>query len=88
MKTKLDEAVQRFAPSLREIREGIWQASIWLPVVGDVSVTANSWEEAKLSLWLISEAVKAFSKNSASPLSEWTDDEWKRTLGTMADVMS
>lgn len=84
----LQGLVGRFNPSLREIRAGIWQASTSLPVVGEVSVTARSWEEARLSLWLIYKAVEMLARKQCKPPSEWTEDEWKRTLGTMFDVMS
>lgn len=88
MPGSVQRLVGRFAPSLREIRDGVWVASIRLPVVGEVSVEANSWPEAKLSLWLTAQALEAFSRKQCKPPSEWTEDEWSRVLGTMRDVTS
>jgi hypothetical protein len=79
--------INNFKPSLRNVSGNTWEASIRLPVVGDVTTTGTGWEEAKLRLWLISEAVNLLAKDVKDP-KDWTESEWRETLKTMRDVMS
>lgn len=77
---------ENFSPSVRELRDGVWEAYERLPVVGDVSVTGRTWQEAKMALWLISEAVAIFAEKQCKPCSEWSEEEWRRTLGKMREI--
>ena len=77
-----------FKPSFCNTSGNIWEATIRLPVVGDVTTTGRGWEEAKLRLWFISEAVKLLAAKQCKDPKDWTESEWRATLKTMCDVMS
>jgi hypothetical protein len=53
-----------FHPSLRNVSGNMWEATIRLPVVGDVTTSGNGWEEAKSRLFIISKAVEFFRKKT------------------------
>ncbi len=72
-----------FNPSLRNTSGNTWEASIRLPVVGDVTTSGNGWEEAKMRLWLVAEAVKMLSTKQCADPKDWTEDQWRSTLKTM-----
>ena len=77
-----------FQPSLRNTHGNTWEATISLPVVGIVTTSGNGWEEAKMRLWLVAEAVKMLADKPCADPKDWTEDQWRRTLQTMGDVMS
>lgn len=79
-----------FQPSIHCNSPGSWEAATRLPVVGNVAITARSWQEARLKLWLVACAVELLSKQSAEDKapSEWTDGEWRTVLKTMREAMS
>ena len=77
-----------FNPSLRNTFGNIWEASIRLPVVGYVTTSGNGWEEAKMRLWIVFEAVKLLASKRCADPKDWTDDQWRSTLKIMRDVMS
>lgn len=72
------------------VRDGVWEASIKMPVVGHVAVTDTSWEKARLSLWLIASAVELLQKQSQQgpQPADWTEAEWRSVLSTMNKVMT
>ena len=78
--------IKDFKPNIRHVASATWEASIRLPVVGDVAVTANNWQEAKLKLWLVAQAVEHYRAQPTKDPKDWTPDEWRRALQTMATV--
>ena len=80
--------LDNFKPVLRCLTGNTYEASIRLPVVGDVTTNGNGWEEAKMRLWLVSEAVKMLASKQCKDPKDWTEDEWRRTLQTMKNVWS
>jgi len=53
-----------FKPSIHCNSPGSWEAAMRIPVIGNVAVTAHSWQEARLKLWLVACAVELLSKQS------------------------
>ncbi len=64
-----------FKPSLRNTWGTIWEASIELPGVGKVTTEGHGWEEAKLRLWIVSEAVSC-APAPCSALLAWAVERW------------
>lgn len=79
-----------FKPSIHCNSPGSWEAATRIPVIGNVAVTAYSWQEARLKLWLVACAVELLSKQSdeLNQPADWTDDEWRTVLKTMRAAMS
>ena len=80
-------SIKDFKPRIVMKNEGTWTATLELPVVGKVTTYASHWQEAKLRLWLLSEAVKIMEKQPKNDPKDWTDEEWKTTLKLMREVM-
>lgn len=80
--------IAKFEPYLTENNSGSWTASIRIPVIGDVAVTAYSHEEARMGLWLVSEAVARLARAPSKHPRDWTSEEWKSALTKMRAVMS
>lgn len=78
---------ESFNPSIRQLTGG-WEAKACLPVVGWVAVNARSWQEARMSLWIIQEAVAALrlAAKQSKPPKEWSEEEWRQTLGKMREI--
>ena len=76
-----------FAPSLRNTSGNMWEARISLPVVGYVTTEGVGWEEAKLRLWLVSEAVNILSAKQVKAPGDWSDAEWRSTLKIMRELL-
>ena len=77
----------RFAPSLCNTSGNMWEARISLPVVGYVTTEGVGWEEAKLRLWLVSEAVNILSAKQVKAPGDWSDAEWRSTLKIMRELL-
>lgn len=61
------ECESDFHPSINCNSPGSWTAAITLPVVGNVAVTAYTWQEARLKLWLVACAVEKTMRGVMSP---------------------
>lgn len=83
MSLKLDH----FNPSLSKNNNGTWTAKTSVAAIGDVAVTSQCWESAKLGLWLVTEALEALSAKPVKPFNEWTPSEWRSAITTMRKVM-
>lgn len=86
----MTDTIESFSPSLSQNSTGSWTASIRLPVIGECAVTGSTWGEAKMKLWLVSEAVEMLSRQSdqaTKPPSKWNEAEWRQTLETMKKIM-
>ncbi len=69
-----------FNPSLRNTWGTIWEASVELPGVGKVTTEGHGWEEAKLRLWIVSEAVKLLASKQCGDPKDWTEAQiFRRT---------
>ena len=81
------ERASEFRPVLRNVSGNIWTASLTMPVVGRVTCEGDGWSQAKLRLWMVVEAVKHAAAQTCKDPREWSDAEWRATLGTMMGVM-
>jgi len=80
------KSVSEFNPSLRNIGGNTWEASIQMPVVGTVTVKGCGWEQAKVRLWLIQEAMSKTYEKPCKPIENWTAYEWVSTLQKMSEL--
>ena len=88
-KVKAGSVTAGFECGLKMLSPGGWEAQAYLPVVGSVSVTGLSWEDAKMKLWLVSEAVKAMERQAPkAPLCDWSEAELRSAFRAMRDVLS
>ena len=88
-KVKAGSVTDGFECGLKMQNPGGWEAQAYLPLVGSVTVTALSWEDAKLKLWLISEALNDMERQAPkTPIGEWSEAELRSAFRAMRDVLS
>lgn len=76
-----------FNPSLRNTQGSTWEATMEIPIIGKVTTRGCGWEEAKMRLWLVKEAVRMLAEKSQKEPKDFTEAEWRLTLKTMRDVL-
>lgn len=75
----------KFSPTVRRVKKK-WQASIKTGI-GTVHVDGRDQYDARLRLWLVLKAIQAFESRPHKAMKDWTEDEWRSALSTIAKVI-